>query len=118
VAILLVGISMAGVFGGLRALGKADSYARDAELLSRLAAQKIAELESVGDPRVSDESGDFSEQGYPDITWTMTLEQEADETNLDRVSVTAERVGQSQTITTLIFSRPESTTAATAGATP
>ncbi len=117
VAILLVGVCIAGAFGGLAALGKTDARAHDAALLQRLAAQKLAEIPLTGDPTAQGDKGDFSDQGLADITWTMTVEQEADDANLNRLTVTVERGEQSQSLTELVFVRPQTTTT-TAGATP
>ncbi|MGC4044509.1 MAG: prepilin-type N-terminal cleavage/methylation domain-containing protein [Armatimonas sp.] len=110
VAILLVGICIAGVFGGLTALGKADAAARDTVLVQRLAQKKLADVALTGDPSLMDEKGDFSEEGYPDATWSMTYEQESDLTTLQRVTVTAERQNQSQTLTTLVYVPPATST--------
>lgn len=113
VAILLVGICMAGVFGGLTVLAQSDARARDVVLLQRLAQQKISDVELVGDPSLAEESGDFSEQGYPDATWSMTYEQEGDLLTLQRVTVTVDRLNHSQSLTTLVYVRPESSTTGT-----
>lgn len=119
VAVLLVGISVAGVFGGLRVLGQTESRARDVALLQRLGGQRLAALESVEDVTTADDKGDFTDEGYPDITYTLAVEQESDEPNLQRVTVTVERGSVRQSLTQLIFVRPETSTApAATGGTP
>lgn len=105
VAVVLVAVALTGVMGGIRALGAADAKARDADLLQRLAAQKLSEMGAVTDPRTTEDSGDFAEQGYPDIEWTMTIEPSGAE-NVDKIAVTASRGNEEQTLTALVYIRP------------
>ena len=105
VALVLVAIALTGVMGGIRALGAADAKARGADLLQRLAAQKLSEMGAVTDPRTTEDSGDFTDQGYPDIEWTMTIEPSGAE-NVDRIAVTATRGNDEQTLMGLVFIRP------------
>lgn len=108
VTIVLVGLAMAGVFGGIRSLMAAEAKARDANLLQRLAADKLNEMGPVTDPRTADTSGDFTDSGYSDITWTMELETTST-LNVQQVTVTATRGNTSQTISSLVFLRPQTT---------
>lgn len=105
VTIMLVAVALVGVMGGLRALGQAELKARKADLLQRLAAQKMEEIGVVIDPRSGENGGDFSEQGYPDITWTMDV-QPSTEADVDEVTVTATQGADSQSLTGLVFIRP------------
>lgn len=105
VTIMLVAVALVGVMGGLRALGQAELKARKADLLQRLAAQKMEEIGVVIDPRSGENGGDFSEQGYPDITWTMDV-QPGTEADVDEVTVTATQGADSQSLTGLVFIRP------------
>ncbi len=105
VTIMLVAIALVGVMGGLRALSEADLKARKADLLQKLAAQKLEEIGVVIDPRSGENGGDFSEQGYPDITWTMDV-QPGTEADVDQVTITATQGADSQSLTGLVFIRP------------
>jgi prepilin-type N-terminal cleavage/methylation domain-containing protein len=113
VVIVLVALSLVAIMNALRAMGATDARARDAELLQRLAALKMAEIGAVSDPRTMDESGDFTEQGYPAIEWRMETEPSGAE-NIDQVTITAERGNVEQSLTGLVFIRPITTTAPTA----
>ena len=115
VTILLVGIALAGVFGGLRALGAAETKARDADLAQRLAASKLAEFGPILDPATADGKGDFTEEGYPNVTWETSVESGTTE-NVERVTVTATKGNTEQSVIGLVYVKPETTT--TTGATP
>ncbi|GAB4459650.1 MAG: hypothetical protein OHK0029_22480 [Armatimonadaceae bacterium] len=114
VTIVLIVLALVGVLGGIRALNATDVKARDADLLQRLAQEKYNELTTVTDPRTTDDSGDFTEQGYPEITWTVEVEPSGAE-NVDQVTITTTRNdnNNSQTLTGLVFI-PPATTAPTA----
>ena len=105
VTIVLVGLAMAGVFGGIRALMATEAKAREANLLQRLAADKLNEMGPVTDPRTAEASGDFTDSGYPDITWDMEVESTST-LNVEQVTVTATRGDSSQTISSMVFLRP------------
>lgn len=112
VVIVLVALSLVAIMNALRAMGATDARARDAELLQRLAALKMAEIGAVSDPRTMDESGDFTDQGYPAIEWRLETEPSGAE-NVDQVTITAERGNVEQSLTGLVFIRPITTTAPT-----
>ena len=65
VATLLVAVAVTGVMSGISALTLAQSRARDADLLQRLAAQKINDLSILADPTTVGSSGDFSDRKLP-----------------------------------------------------
>ena len=111
VTILLVGLALTGVFGGIRSLTAAEIKARDADLIQRLCAQKFSELGSVTDPRTAETSGDFAEEGYEDVEWTLEVEPSGS-LSVDQVTVTATRNDESQTLTGLVFVRPQAGAAA------
>ncbi|MBC8138948.1 MAG: prepilin-type N-terminal cleavage/methylation domain-containing protein [Fibrella sp.] len=115
VVIVLVSLSLVAIMNALRAMGATDARVRDAELLQRLAALKMAEIGTVSDPRTMDDSGDFGEQGYPEVAWTMTTEPSGAE-NVDQVTITAERDNAEQSLVGLVFIRPVTTGAAPTGA--
>lgn len=115
VTIVLVTLAVVGVLGGIRSLTVADVRAREADLLQRLASQKLNEMGSVTDPMTAETSGDFTDEGYGDVTWEMTVEPSGT-TDLEIVKVTATRGDKSQELTALIYVRP--TTGAAGGTTP
>jgi prepilin-type N-terminal cleavage/methylation domain-containing protein len=103
----LVAVALVAVLGAVGATQKAAGRAHTADLLQRLAAEKLSDLQVTGDPTVEGRAGDFSDRGYGAITWTQDLEPTETE-RVYRLSVTAARGGQSQAVTTLIFLRPSS----------
>ena len=117
VTILLVGIGLASVFGGLRALSAADVKARDADLVQRLAASKLAEFGPVLDPATAGDKGDFTEEGHPEVSWEATVES-GNATNVERVTVTATKNNTEQSLTGLVYTPPAATDATTGGTTP
>ena len=102
---MLVGIAVSGVFGGIRAMTKADIKARDTDLLQRLATEKVEDIRVNGDPNTYGTNGDFTDRGYPDITWTMET-QTSSTTNVDQVIVTANKAGETQAITEFVYVPP------------
>lgn len=116
VSALLVAVGIVAVFGGIRAIARAEDHARTAELLQRLAAQKLDEMGPVTDPRTAEDDGDFSDDGYPDIRWNLATET-TDDPDVQQLTVEATRDQQSQRVTGLVWLRP-ATTEAAAGATP
>lgn len=107
IAIVLVAIGVVGVFGGIRSLTAVQARAESADLLQRLAAQKLNEISATTtDPTTANAGGDFSDQGYPDINWSVDVEQE-DATDIDLVKVTVTRGTDEQTISVLQFVPPQ-----------
>jgi type II secretory pathway pseudopilin PulG len=109
VAGLLVAIALVGAMGGIRAISRAESRARDAELLQRLAQEKIEDLKLLSDPSQAGAQGDFSDRGYPDVTWDANV-MNTSITNVDQVTITAKRGDEAQSLTTQIYVPPVSTT--------
>ncbi len=108
VTIVLVSLALVGIFGGMGAASRTEAKARDADLLQRLALQKMNEVGVVLDPRTSETSGDFADQGHPDVEWT--IETESTQTlNVEQVTVTARRGDAAQALTGLVYLRPLST---------
>jgi hypothetical protein len=106
---VLVGFSIAGAMRAFAAISATEARARHADMLQSLALQKLNELRATEDPNTIDTSGDFSEQGYPAIKWTLTTESTSVE-NLDTFKITATDRGVSQTLTQLIYVPPETGT--------
>ena len=104
----LVGIALSGVLTALGRLSRSDAYARYAELLQRLAVQKLAELRVESDLRTAATKGDFSAEGYADAQWTLEL-QATEDANVEEATITALRGESEQVISELVFFRPEAT---------
>ena len=77
--------------------------------LQRLAAEKINDLKLLQDPGTGGTQGDFSDRGYPDVTWSLQ-ETASSITNLTQITVTATRGADSQALTTLLYVPPQSGT--------
>ena len=107
----LVAVALVGVMGGIRALTAADVKARNVDLLQRLAAQKLSEMGVVTDPRSTEDNGDFADQGYSDILWTVDVQPSGTE-DVDQVTVTASRGDDTQALTGLVYVRPLTETGA------
>ena len=105
VTIVLVSVAIVGVLGGLRSIGAASARARTADLLQRLAVEKMNDLKLLSDPDTDRKDGDFSDRGYTDVTWSITVEASG-ATNVDQVTVTATQGRASQALTALVFVRP------------
>ena len=112
VTVVLVSVAIVGVLGGIRAISSSDLRAREAVLLQRLAVQKLNEMGAVTDPTTADNKGDFSDQGYPEATWTVEVQPSGTE-DLDVLTVTVTRGQATQTLTGQLFVRP--TTGTTGG---
>lgn len=112
VTIVLVSVAIVAVLGGIRSVKAADFKAQSADLLQRLASEKMNDLTNLQDPNTGGTEGDFTDRGYPDITWALQ-EDMTSVTNLDQVAVTVTRGSDSETLTTLMFIRPLTTTTTT-----
>lgn len=112
VVIVLVSLSLVAVMNAFRAIGQADTRARDAELLQRLVALKMDEIGSTGDPQTMEDSGDFTDAGYPQIEWHLDVQASGTE-NIDQVTVTAQQGDSQQSLMGLVFVRPQTTGATT-----
>jgi type II secretory pathway pseudopilin PulG len=112
VAILLVGLAVAGTMHGIKTLGDADAKAKRADLLQELALEKLDQLEGTEDPNSFDTSGDFSDRNHPEITWTLTMEQ-SDTQNLDEATITTHVGREEQSLKELIYVPPTSSTSTT-----
>ncbi len=111
VCVALVAVAVVGVLGGIRGLTLADAKARKADLLQRLALRRMDELSVADALSAAQTSGDFSEQGYPAVSWTVDI-QPSGVTDVDQVTVTASEGQNAQTLTGL-FHVPPSTIGST-----
>ena len=105
VTIVLVSVAVVGVLGGLRVIAAADAQTRSADLMQRLVAEKLGDMRLLSDPAAAGSTGDFSDRGYPEITWTAAVEATG-AADVDKVTVTATGGRRSQAVSTLIFVRP------------
>ena len=105
VTIVLVSIAVVAVLGGLRVIAAADAQTRSADLMQRLVAEKLGDMRLLSDPAAAGSTGDFSDRGHPEITWTAAVEATG-AADVDKVTVTATGDRRSQAVSTLIFVRP------------
>lgn len=105
VTVMLVSIAIVGVLGTIRVISASDLRAREADLLQRLAVLKLNEMGPVTDPQTADNKGDFTDQGYSDVTWQVEVVPSATE-NLDEITVTVARGDATQILTSYLFVRP------------
>jgi len=114
----LVAIAVVAGMGAIRAIGIADVKAHDADLLQRLASEKLNDVKILQDPTSSGTSGDFTDRGYSDVTWSLD-DEATSVSNVDQLTVTATRGKNSESLTTLLYipSSTGSTTSSTAGST-
>jgi type II secretion system protein I len=116
VTTVIVAIALVGVIGAIGSQVKSQSKANDALLLQRLASEKLNDLRLLQDPSTSGGTGDFSDREYPNVTWSADVETTST-ANLDQVTVTATEGSASQSITTLMYVPPATSTTSTTGGT-
>jgi prepilin-type N-terminal cleavage/methylation domain-containing protein len=118
VTVVLVSLALVGALSGIRAIKNADAKAQTADLLQRLAAEKINDLRLLQDPSANGSDGDFADRGYPDITWNLQ-ETAASVTNMVQITLTVTRSKDTQALTTLLYIVPQTgtTTSTTTAAT-
>jgi prepilin-type N-terminal cleavage/methylation domain-containing protein len=114
VTTVLVAVAVVATMGGIRSIMFAQTKAQSADLLQRLASEKLDDSRYLSSPDANGTSGDFSDRGYPDVSWNMQV-QAAGVTDLDQVSVTATRGNDSQMLTTMMYVAPATTTTGTTG---
>ncbi len=112
VTAVIVAVAMVGVYGGIGVLSKVDSQAHTADLLQRLATEKIQDVELLATPSANGSTGDFTDRGYPDITWSLD-DQPSGVTNVDQITMTVTRGSDSQAVTTLVYLSQQATTSTT-----
>lgn len=102
---LLVAVAVTGIYGAISSLTAAQYHAQTADLLQRLAAEKINDVRILSDPSSDGTNGDFTDRGYPNITWSLD-EQASGTTNLDQVTVTVTEGKDTQSLTTMMYIQP------------
>lgn len=116
VTVVLVAVALVGALGGIRAIKDADAKAQTADLLERLATEKVSDLKLLQDPSTNGSQGDFTDRGYPDITWSLQEDTSAI-TNMVQVTLTVTRGRDAQVLTTLLYIPSQSGTATTTSTT-
>ena len=107
----LVAVAVTAGMGALRTLTATEAKARDADLLQSLASEKLNDVRFLADPTSNGTSGDFTDRGYSDISWTLE-DQSSSVSNVDQLTVTTKRGEQTQELTTLVYI-PSSTSSTT-----
>jgi len=113
VTIVLVSVAIVGTMGALRSIQRGNASANTADLLQNLAQQKLNDLSTSATPAGNGSAGNFSDRGYPNITWS--LEDNATSVtnlNLDTVTVTSGK--DSESISTEIDVVPQTTSSTAA----
>jgi prepilin-type N-terminal cleavage/methylation domain-containing protein len=108
VTVVLVAIGVIGALGAIGSIESGREKAKTVDLLQQLAVEKVHDLSTVVDPSTYGSSGDFSDRGYPEATWTLDVEPTS-VSNLDEITVTATLGKESQTVETEIFVQTENT---------
>jgi prepilin-type N-terminal cleavage/methylation domain-containing protein len=116
VAVVLVTVGIVSTMNGIAAIEAGNAKAHTADLLQRLAQEKLNDAAILQTPTANGASGDFQDRGYPTITWTL----EDDSTNvtgLDQVTAITTEGKESQTITTLMYVAANAGTSSTTSST-
>jgi type II secretory pathway pseudopilin PulG len=114
VTTVLVAVAIVGVMGGIRSVEATQAKANTADLLMRLAAEKLDDSKILADPADGGSSGDFSDRGYPNITWALT-ETSTSVTSLDEIVVTVTDGKESQSLDTMLYIVPAAGTTTSNG---
>ncbi len=112
VAVLLVAVAVSSVMGGLRAVAAADVKAKEADVLQSLAFEKAHDVLATETASTASGSGNFSDQGYPKVTWTADVQASGTE-DIDQLTVEASSGSQTQKVTCLFYVRPTTGTTTT-----
>ncbi len=88
---VLLGVGIAACMSAMGALARGETRVRDSERFTSLARSKYDEL-LLEDPNAGagEETGDFADQGEPDVEWTWSSEASGIE-SLDNVQLTVRR---------------------------
>ncbi len=87
VTLAVVGLGITAVLGALGGMIRSDTILRERETLQRLAIQKLEELRSTRDYRLSALSGDLEDYGFPTYEWSAQVDPTGVE-NLEALTVT------------------------------
>lgn len=114
-AVVILGIGIVMAMGSFSSITHVEDTARGTERMQRMAQAKLAELVATGGA-ASSTSGDFTEEGEPDVTWSLEVNTSGI-TDLNAVSITVQAANggtksPQAKLDTLVFV-PETTTATT-----
>jgi len=115
VTTVLVAVAISGVLQALGSVEAAQAKAQTVDRLMRLASEKMEDLKILADPADGGSSGDFSDRGYPNTTWSLT-ETTTSITNLDEVTITVTDGKDSQSLNSMVYVAP-ATSSSTANGT-
>jgi hypothetical protein len=116
VTIVLMTVGIVGALGAIRSIEVTQAKAKTVDLLQQLASEKLNDLTTISDPSQYGSSGDFSDRGYPNTTWSLDVEPTS-VTNLDEVTVTATKGGESEALATEMFVQSQTGTSTTSSST-
>ncbi|CAN5578900.1 N/A [soil metagenome] len=111
VAAVLLAVGVSAVMVALGRQVRTEANVRRREVLSGLAQAKLDELSATSTTQ-TDSDGDFSDEGYPDVTWKSTTE-DTGVADLQALTLSLTDKGASAAAikaTTLIYTQPTSTT--------
>ena len=103
VAVILAGGGIAALVTALGSTERAEARTLSAEKMLRFAEQKLQE--SIATKDFNSQSGDFTDQGAPDLDWTLSQETTSVD-DLEYITVTvskADGTGSSQSARTLFY---------------
>lgn len=104
-AAVLLGVGVAAAMGALASITRAETSARDTEILRRLAADKLDEVVGLRDLQGTSSEGGFDDPELRDYRWRLEVVPAGVE-NLERVRVTVERGERNAAAESLIFVPP------------
>ena len=110
VAVALLAVGITACLGALGAMTKGEARAQESERLQLLAHRKLDELIATHAAETGSVSGDFTDNGFPAITWSAETETSGVE-NLDALHLTITEPNKPDLVLThVVFHKP--TTAA------
>ncbi len=112
IATVLVAVGVVAALQGIVAVQRGQAHVQDADLLQRLAAEKLNDLRYQSDPSQLGTGGNYLDRGYPNIDWSATVASTSVD-NVDQVTVTATKGTESESLTTMIYVQPTTTTSTT-----
>jgi prepilin-type N-terminal cleavage/methylation domain-containing protein len=102
VSIILLSVGVVASMKAMESVDRAEARVSSTDLLERLAAEKVKEVGMTSDPTTYSPSGDFTDQGYSDVAYTVQVEQTSI-SFVDQVVVTASKGSTTQEMTSLIY---------------
>lgn len=117
VAVVVVGAGIAVALAGVSASLRAEVHAQNASRAARLLDEMMGRIEG-GEVQAQEATGDFTQQGAPDVTWTIAVNQ-TDQPNLIELVLTASWTERGdpvqESVTRWIYQAPPPDTSGTSG---